>query len=63
MELKYNHIQSVSQEQIFMKKVFLRHIFCALFIGSNPDFNWCIKNKKDVFDKGKRVGVAELLQD
>eukprot|EP00957_Ditylum_brightwellii_P198384 15117635-Ditylum_brightwellii.AAC.1 len=43
--------------------MFLHHIFCVLLTGSNPDFNWYIKSKKDAFNKGKNVDVTELLQD
>eukprot|EP00957_Ditylum_brightwellii_P126944 9677633-Ditylum_brightwellii.AAC.1 len=61
MEMKFNHIQDVLQELVFMTKQFTIKIFRTLSTLTNQDFIQYVKGKKDPFNEGRDVDVFDVI--
>eukprot|EP00957_Ditylum_brightwellii_P157533 11989926-Ditylum_brightwellii.AAC.1 len=61
MEMKFNHIQDVSQESVFTTKQFTIQVFHALLTLTNQDFICYVKGKKDPFNGGRDVDIFDII--
>eukprot|EP00957_Ditylum_brightwellii_P199052 15173175-Ditylum_brightwellii.AAC.1 len=61
MEMKFNHIQDVLQESVFMTKQFTIQVFRSLLTLTNQDFIQYTKGKKDLFNEGRDVDVFDVI--
>eukprot|EP00957_Ditylum_brightwellii_P199576 15213762-Ditylum_brightwellii.AAC.1 len=61
MEMKFNHIQDVSQELVFMTKQFTIQVFRALLTLTDQDFIRYVRGKKSPFNKGRDVDIFDII--